>query len=88
MQGIQPVDVISLCDAEGELRPLRIRLASPRQERLRVDIDRILAVKSIPYAGIEAKIFLCEAVIGGRKRQFELKYTVRTHRWCMLREVY
>ena len=86
-QEICPVDVISLCSANGEIRPLRLRLEQTHQ-LLRVDIDEVISVKQIQYVGIEAHIFLCRAVVGEKEWLFELKYTIRTHTWCFQRKVY
>ena len=83
-----PVDVISVCSADGQIRPLRLRLEDEHHELLRVDIDEVISVKPIQYVGIEAQIFLCKAVVKGSQWLFELKYTIRTHNWCILRRVY
>lgn len=87
-QTIFPVDVISVCSAGGEIRPLRIRMEDEGHQLLRIDIDEVISVKYIQYVGIEAQIFLCRATIQGMKRLFELKYTIRTHSWCLMRKVY
>ncbi len=86
--GIYPVDVICMCSASGEIRPLRMRLEDEDRKLLRVDIDEVVSVKQIQYVGIEAAVFLCRATVEGRKWLFELKYTIRTHTWCFLRKVY
>ena len=86
-QKICPVDVISVCSADGEIRPLRFRMEETHQ-LMRVDIDEIISVKQVQYVGIEAQIFLCRATVRGKKTMFELKYTIRTHSWCLLRKVY
>ncbi len=83
-----PVDVISLCSASGEIRPLRLRLEDEQHQLLRVDIEEILSVKNIQYVGIEATVFLCRATVREKKWLFELKYTIRTHSWCLIRRVY
>ena len=87
-QTIFPVDVISICSAGGDIRPLRIRLEDDEHQLLRIDIDEVISVKCIQYVGIEAQIFLCRATIQGIRRLFELKYTIRTHSWCLMRKVY
>lgn len=87
-QTIFPVDVISICSAGGDIRPLRIRLEDDEHQLLRIDIDEVISVKYIQYVGIEAQIFLCRATIQGMRRLFELKYTIRTHSWCLMRKVY
>ena len=84
----QPVDVISVCSADGQIKPLRLRMEDEEHQLLRVDIDEIISMKPIQYVGIEAQVFLCKAVVKGREWLFELKYTIRTHNWCIHRRVY
>ena len=83
-----PVDVISMCSADGQIRPLRLRMETEDHRLLRVDIDEIISSKPIQYVGIEAQLFMCRAMIENRKWLFELKYTIRTHSWCLTRKVY
>ena len=86
-QRICPVDVISMCSADGQIRPLRLRMEDEDRTLLRVDIDEVISVKQIQYVGIEAFIFLCRAMVRESLWLFELKYTVRTHTWCFFRRV-
>ena len=83
-----PIDVISVCGIGGEIRPLRLRLENESHKLMRVDVDEVISVKEIQYAGIEAMLFLCKAVVEGKQWLFELKYTIRTHSWCFFRRVY
>ena len=85
---IYPVDVISMCSASGEIRPLRLRMEDEQHQLLRIDIDEVISVKEIQYVGIEAHIFLCRATVREKEWLFELKYTIRTHTWCFQRKVY
>ena len=39
----RPVDVISMCSADGEIRPLRLRMEDEEHQLLRIDIDEIVA---------------------------------------------
>jgi len=87
-QNIRPVDVISVCSADGQIRPLRFRMEDESHQLLRIDIDEIINCRHIQYVGIEAQIFLCRATVNGKQWLFELKYTIRTHCWCLLRKVY
>ena len=86
-QTIFPVDVISMCSAGGEIRPLRMRLEDEGHQLLRIDIDEVVSVKYIQYVGIEAQVFLCRATVQGQRWLFELKYTIRTHSWSLMRKV-
>ncbi len=86
--GIFPVDVISLCSANGDIRPLRFRMEDGEHRLLRVDIDEVVSSKQVQYVGIEAHIFLCKAMVEGKQWLFELKYTIRSHSWCFFRRVH
>ena len=83
-----PVDVISMCSANGDIRPLRLRMESEDRQLLRVDIDEIVSSKHIQYVGIEAIVFLCRAMVEEKQWLFELKYTIRTHTWCFFRRIH
>lgn len=82
-----PVDVISVCSAEGEIRPLRLQMKDEQQQLLRIKIDEILSVREILYTGVEGPVFLCRATVWEREWVFELKYTIRSHSWCLLRKI-
>ena len=88
MQKNLPVDVISVCNAAGEIRPLRLRMEDEAHQLLRIDITEIINMKPVQYVGIEAQIFLCKAVVKGKEWLFELRYTIRTHNWCLHRRIY
>lgn len=85
---ICPVDVICVFGVDGEIRPLRLRMEDEAHQLVRIDIDEVISVKQIQYVGIEAKVFLCRAMIAEHKSLFELRYTIRTHSWCITRKVY
>ncbi len=79
-----PVDVISVCSASGEIRPLRLRVEDEEKQLRRVDIEEVVGVKQVPYVGVEATVFLCRATVEHRPWLFELKYSIRSHTWSLL----
>ena len=83
-----PVDVISMCSASGEIRPLRLRMEDEQHQLLRIDIEEVISSKEIQYVGIEATVYLCRATVREKKWLFELKYTIRSHTWSLCRKVY
>jgi len=85
---IYPVDVISMCSASGEIRPLRLRMEDEQHQLLRIDIEEIISSKDVQYVGIEATVYLCRATVRDRKWLFELKYSIRSHTWSLLRKVF
>ena len=84
----RPVDVISVCRADGTIEPLRLQVEDDRRQRVRVDIEEIVGKREIPYVGVEAKVFLCRGTMECRDCMFELKYAFRSHCWSILRRVY
>ena len=83
-----PIDVISVCSASGEIRPLRFRMEDEAHQLVCVNIDEVISSKTIQYVGIEAQVFLCRATVKGKQWLFELKYTIRTHTWCFFRRIH
>lgn len=83
----QPIDVISVCSADGAIRPLRLRLEDEQHQLMRIDIEEIVSMKPIQFVGIEAQIFLCKARVHGKQWLFELKYTIRSHTWSFYRRI-
>jgi len=83
-----PVDVIAMYSANGDIRPLRFRMEDEDHQLRRIIIDEIVNSRRIQYVGIEAQVFLCRATVENRQWLFELKYTIRSHSWCLMRKVY
>ena len=87
-QQICPADVISRCEADGQIRPLRVRFLDEEQSYVRLNIDRVLRQDEIRYVGAESQIFLCNATVEGKQWLFRLKYVHRSHSWYMLERCY
>ena len=85
---MRPVDVISVCSADGTIRPLRLRVEDELKQLHTVQIEEVVSVQDIHYVGVEAQVFLCRTKVKGRQWTFELKYTIRTHTWCLLQRVF
>jgi len=83
-----PVDVISVCSANGEIRPLRLQMVDEEHQLLRVNIESVVKCEEIVFVGAEAKIFLCRATVWGQKWLFELKYSIRSHSWSLIRRLH
>lgn len=83
-----PVDVISVCSASGEIRPLRLRVEDEEHFMQRIDIDEVISRKTIPYVGAEAELFLCKASIHGRLHLLQLRYCIRSHCWHIVQKMF
>lgn len=83
-----PVDVISVCSADGNIQPLRIQFRDDTRQMIRVNIEAVVKCEDITFVGAEAKVFLCKANVWGQKWLFELKYSIRSHSWSLLRRLH
>ena len=79
----RPVEMISVCSREGALQPARFRLEDEEGALCTVRIRQIQKEQEIKYVGTEALRYICTANWGGRERRFELRYTLRAHRWVL-----
>ena len=80
-----PVDVISVCNTDGQIRPLRLRLEDESRQCLRINIEEIVSVREITHVGAEAQVYVCRAKVWDRTWTFELKYHIRSHNWTVWR---
>ena len=83
MEKKHPVDVISVCNTEGQIRPLRLRLEDESRQCLRVNIDEVVSVREVTHVGAEAQIYVCRARMWDKVWTFELKYHIRSHSWTI-----
>ena len=71
-----------------ERRRTRFRFEDSEHQLHTVHITEIIDSRFVEYVGIETFVFLCKALFEGAEKLYELRYTVRTHRWTLFREVY
>ena len=82
------VEMICVCAADGKLTPLRFRMEDEENCLQTVVITQVLVSKPVQYAGIDAIQYLCKVFFDETEHLFELRYTLKTHRWSIFRVVY
>ena len=82
------IEMICICAADGKLTPLRFRMEDEEHCMQTVIVTQVLVSKPIQYAGVDAIQYLCKALVDGSEHIFELRYTLKTHRWSLFRVVY
>ena len=82
------IEMISVFATDGSITPLRFRLENEDHCLQTVAISQVVSMKQICFAGIDAIQYLCKAIVEEREKLFELRYTVKTHRWTLFRVVY
>ena len=80
-----PIQVAAVCDTTGKLHPLWFRYADTDRRVRRVEIAVVLTERTIRYVGLQIEQYICSSVIEGRKRTYELRYSVEDHRWYFFR---
>ena len=83
-----PIQVISVCSTDGQIRPLRFRFEDEMHQMHTVNVLEVVDIRAVTYVGIEAFRYLCKAEQEGMRHLFELNYAVRSHRWNILRKIY
>ena len=80
-----PIEMISLASVDGELKPLRFRYEDSRHQLHTVHIKEILVTKEINFVGVQSYLFVCKAILRDKELLFELRYTIKNHRWVLFR---
>lgn len=79
-----PVNVICVCSATGEIRPLRLQMEDEERQLLRINVEEVVSVQEITHVGAEATVFVCRVTLWEKTRLIQLRYTIRTHTWSVL----
>ena len=82
-----PIQVAALCDTTGTIHPLWFRYADGENQIWRVEVGSVLSRKTIRYVGLQIEQFICASSVGGRRRTYELRYSVESHRWYFFRMI-
>lgn len=86
--GNHPIQVLSVCGADGQLHPIRFRFEDEAHQLHTVNILEVVDARRTAPVGIDALCFLCRAESDGVAHLFELRYAIRSHRWDLARKLY
>ena len=82
-----PIEMISVCAVDGEIRPLRFRYEDDYHKLHIVRVNEVMVAKELNYVGVQSYLYVCKAFINDREIMFELRYEVKTHRWVLFRMI-
>ncbi len=82
------IEMISVCDRDGRLTPLRFRMEDESCGLQTVVIRRVVDIKLLKFGGMDVIQYLCKASQAEQDRLLELRYIVRTHCWNLSRVLY
>ena len=83
-----PVQMLCICNADGSIAPIRFRFENEEHQLQTIKITQVLSTNEVKYVGIEALVYLCKAALGTQEKLFELRYSIRSHKWILLRVIY
>ena len=81
------VEMISFCDPEGAMEPLRFRFEDSQHELRRGKVVEILSRREIKYVNVEAYEYVCRVQMEERERLLRMRYAIRSHRWSLLQTI-
>lgn len=76
------ISVISWCDEEGNVTPLRFKIKENDEEYV-YKIDKVVTVKREKLAANPMLVFLCQSRINNIEKLFELKYDLGKCIWIL-----
>jgi len=79
----KPVEMISCCNALGEIVPIRLRMENASHEVMVASINEIVYKKESHIAGLLTFEYGCKIKIEGREQLVEVSYQVHSHRWLI-----
>ena len=80
------VEVLAWFEEDGAVLPLRVKLLDENEKTgSEVKIDRILSNSEEFLAGHLMSVFLCQSLVDGVERLFELKFENDTCSWILFK---
>ena len=78
-----PIEAISHSDLTGKLIPLRFRMQDRSKKESVVRIGTVVRHQEEKQAGQRIMNILCQSMVSGEERQYELAYDINTCRWYL-----
>lgn len=72
------IDVISVTDKLGNIKPLRFKLNNNV-----IKVDKVVDTKETNFAGQNAYVYRCQSWIDDHEKVYELRYDKKTCKWVL-----
>jgi hypothetical protein len=77
----KPISVIAYHTKDGAITPMRFQMGD--DEKVTVKVDRVLTKSKGKTVGRTYLTFICESIVDGVKRDYELWYWQDTQLWVL-----
>lgn len=81
----KPIDVLAWFDKDGIPNPVRFRTIDEAGGFNVIKVDRVIIREKEKLAGNEMLKFQCQSNMRGTKRQYELKYELKSCKWMLFK---
>jgi hypothetical protein len=79
----KPIDMIVRIDKEGVQHPVRFRMDTESEEKLVVQVGRVVTRDFDKIAGKPTLILRCQSSINGIEKTYEIRYELGTCKWIL-----
>lgn len=80
-----PIQLLSVCNTNGDLIPRWFRYEDQEHLLHTVQIEQVLAHQELEYVGMRMISYICQADMEERRRIFEIRYHVDSHKWSFFK---
>ena len=77
------VEMVSWTDINGNINPIRFRIANKDESISVVKIDKVITNNKERLAGNDMLVYHCQSVINKVDRQYELKFELSSCKWIL-----
>jgi hypothetical protein len=78
---VKPIEMNSVTDLEGIIRPIRFRIAGKDEELHVIKVLKIYKIEELRISGVMTRVYTCEVQIEDSIRICELRYRLDTTKW-------
>jgi len=82
---MKPIEPIVWFTENGVIKPIKFRLMDSSGSWVVIKVDQIVETKEEKLAGNRMITFVCQSLIQGVSRPYEIKYEIRTGKWFLFK---
>lgn len=81
----KPIEVISYCDMQGNIKPMKFRFQDDDNCWINVKVDKIMKRDIEKLAGYKMLVYTCVSNIEGVQKIYELKCEIDSSKWLLFK---
>lgn len=81
----KPIEMVAWFTVDGVPNPVRFRIKDENEPWVVIKVEKIITRNLEKYAGNERLVFLCQSIINGLEKTYELKYERSTCKWILFK---